>query len=156
MADHLPVAGSAFLLAQVGAHAAARFAERVAALDLTPAHTGLVRLVAQDPGLSQQALAGLLGVVPSKVVGLVDDLERRGLVERRRGTADRRQHALFLTTEGDATLDGIRAAAAAHDAAVTEPLTAAEAKRLRTLLQKLADAHGLTPGVHPGYRSLPR
>ena len=50
-----PRFGSAFLLAQVGAHAAQRFTERIGELDLTPAQVGLLRLVASRPGQSQQA-----------------------------------------------------------------------------------------------------
>ena len=52
-----PVRQRASSLAQVGAHAGAAFTERIAELDLTPAQSGLVRLVASGPGQSQQALA---------------------------------------------------------------------------------------------------
>ncbi len=152
--DRLPPAGSAFLLAQIGAHAAARYAERVATIDLTPAGTGLLRLVAQRPGRSQQDLATALGVVPSKVVGLVDDLESHGLVERRRSTTDRRNYALHLTEHGMRVLGQIRDLATAHDAEMTSALTDQERSSLGVLLQKVADDQGLTPGVHPGYRSL--
>jgi hypothetical protein len=43
---------------------------------------------------------------------------------------------------------------AEHEADITAPLTRAERAELGRLLGKLADAHGLTPGVHPGYRKL--
>lgn len=151
----LPPAGTAFLLAQLGAHAAARYAERVARLDLTPAHTGLLRLVAREPGRSQQALAAQLGVVPSKVVALVDELEARQLVERRRSTTDRRNHALHLTESGLRTLADVRTVAVEHETDITAALTDEERRVLTELLQKVADSRGLTPGVHPGYRNLP-
>ncbi|MFD4871420.1 MarR family winged helix-turn-helix transcriptional regulator, partial [Streptomyces sp. NPDC058412] len=96
--------GAAFLLAQIGAHAAGRFAERVAALGLTPADVGLLRMVAGQPGRSQRALAEDLGVVPSRVVALIDVLEDKRLVERRRSVEDRRNHELHLTPEGRQTL----------------------------------------------------
>ncbi|MFD0571122.1 MarR family winged helix-turn-helix transcriptional regulator [Kitasatospora gansuensis] len=89
--------GAAFLLAQIGAHAAALFAERVAELGLTPADVGLLRMIAGRPGRSQRALATDLGVVPSRVVALIDNLETKGLVERRRSTEDRRNHELHLS-----------------------------------------------------------
>lgn len=151
-----PPAGSAFLLAQLGAHAAARYGERVAALDLAPAQTGLMRLVATEPGRSQQDLAAQLGVVPSKVVGLVDDLESRHLLERRRSTTDRRHYALHLTDLGREAMADIRTVAMEHDADITAALTGDERKLLVELLQRVADHQGLRPGVHPGYQTLRR
>jgi DNA-binding MarR family transcriptional regulator len=141
----------AFLLAQLGAHAAARYAERVAALDLTPAQTGLLRLVALDPGMSQQALASRLGVVPSKVVALVDDLEGRELVERRRNPGDRRHHALHLTSRGEQVLAQVGKVAREHEADTTAGLDDDQRQTLLELLASVAAAQGLTPGVHPGY-----
>jgi hypothetical protein len=58
-------AGSAFLLAQLGAHATTLFAERIAPLDLTPPQAGFLRLVAAEPGSSQQAIASRLGMTAS-------------------------------------------------------------------------------------------
>lgn len=146
--------GSAFLLAQLGAFAAARFAERIAELDLTPPQTGLIRAIAADPGQSQQALARLLGTPPSRLVALVDGLDERGLVERRRNSTDRRLHALHLTEAGRALLGRIATLARAHDDAMCAGLDADERAHLRALLGRLADGHGLTPGVHPGYRRI--
>jgi hypothetical protein len=57
--------GSAFLLAQLGAHGAAQFAQRISELDLTPPQAGLLRLIAWNPGQSQQAIAGKLGTLAS-------------------------------------------------------------------------------------------
>jgi len=64
--------GVAFLLAQLGAHGAARFAERLTVLRLRPAHAGILRLIAAEPGLNQRELAVRLRAVPSRVVALVD------------------------------------------------------------------------------------
>jgi DNA-binding MarR family transcriptional regulator len=145
----------AFLLAQLGAHAAELFKERAAALEFTRPQAGLLRLIARQPGQSQQALAATLGTPPSRLVALADDLERRGLIERRRNPVDRRNYALHLTDPGRAALRELSAAAAEHEAAITEPLAADERAQLHRLLTTLAAAHGLTPGVHPGYRALP-
>lgn len=147
-----PVPGPAFLLAQLGACAAARFAERVAALELTPAQTGLLRAVATGPGRSQQELARHLGTPPSRLVALVDGLDERGLLERRRNPDDRRLHALHLTDAGRELLGRIGQVAREHDADVCAPLGADEREVLAGLLRRIADAQGLTPGVHPGYR----
>jgi DNA-binding MarR family transcriptional regulator len=154
-AEGLPVAGSAFLLTQLGTHCAQAFARRIGELDLTPPQTGLLRAVAQAPGSSQQALAELLGTPATRLVALVDGLEERGLVERRRNPADRRLHAVHLTDAGTALLRDIGRIAREHDDAVLASLGAEERARLHELLSKLAADRGLTPGVHPGYRTLP-
>ena len=142
---------NSFLLAQIGAHAAAGFAKRIADLDLTPAQAGLLRLVATQPGQSQQELARQLRTPPSRLVLLVDHLEERGLIERRRNPDDRRHHALYLTAEGGQFL-GTRLgpAAAAHEDDICAGLTAAEREQLRGLLHRIAEQQGLILGVHPG------
>ncbi len=150
----VPPAGCAFLLTQLGTHVASAFAERIARLDLTPPQTGLMRVVASEPGRSQQALAQQLGTPPTRLVALVDGLEERGLLERRRNPQDRRLHAVHLGPAGEELMAGIRNVAREHEDAVLAPLDDDERARLRELLGKLADAHGLTPGVHPGYRHL--
>jgi DNA-binding MarR family transcriptional regulator len=147
--------GAAFLLAQLGAHAAGRYAEKVAALELDPAQTGVLHLIARRPGQSQQALADQLGVAASRVVALVDGLESRGLLARQRSATDRRNYELHLTDDGQALLTRLREVAVAHEKDMTTALSADERATLVELLQKVADQQGLTPGVHPGYRRLP-
>ncbi|WP_328300966.1 MarR family transcriptional regulator [Streptomyces sp. NBC_00435] len=149
-----PSDGVAFLLAQLGAHAAGRFSERVSALGLTPAQAGLLRLLARTPGRSQRELADVLGMPPSRFVAFADDLEARGLIERRRNPEDRRLYALFLADAGTSLLGSLREVASAHEQQVCEPLSAEEREQLAALLGRLAEAQGLTPGVHPGYRSV--
>src|SRR5579884_3946353 len=93
----------AFLLAQVGAHAATQFGDRLAPLQLSRPHVGILNVVGAGAGLSQQALGEVLGILPSRLVQLVDELEERGLVERRDSAEDRRSYALHLTDKGRRT-----------------------------------------------------
>ena len=144
--------GNAFLLAQIGAHAAARFAQRIAEIDLTPGQAGLLRLITWQPGQSQRALARRLGTPPSRLVHLVDELERRGLIERRQNPADRRNHALYLTSDGSAFMGRLGRIGAAHEDEISGALSAAEKRQLNDLLTRMAAQQGLTVGVHPGYR----
>lgn len=146
--------GAAFLLTQIGTLAAARFAERIGELDLTPPQTGLLRAVAVTPGQSQQALARHLGTPPSRLVALVDDLAERGLLERRRNPDDRRLHALHLTDAGRELMRRIGEVARAHDDDICRGLDEHERVTLAALLARIAADHDLTPGVHPGYRRL--
>jgi DNA-binding MarR family transcriptional regulator len=142
----------AFLLAQVGGHAAASFAERLRALDLVPANAGILRIVQATEGISQQALGSELGVAPSRLVALIDDLEERGLVERRDQPSDRRSYALYLTSKGKDVLKRIAQVAREHQRALCAALTDTEREQLARLLKRI----GLRPGVHPGFGRLAR
>jgi DNA-binding MarR family transcriptional regulator len=148
--------GVAFLLAQLGHRAAELFAERIASIALTPPCAGILRAIAADPGRSQQALSEQLGLLPSRVVAFVDDLEKRGYVERRRNPDDRRLHALHLTASGKKLIRKLSELASQHEALLTAGLSAKQRSDLRTLLATVAGRQGLTPRVHPGYRSLGR
>lgn len=150
----VPPATVAFLLSQLGAHSAKVFAEMLGAVDLRPPEAGLLRLIAATPGQSQQAVAAVLGTPPSRLVHMVDELERRGLVERRRNPNDRRHHALHLSADGERLLEQVAAIAAEHDDRLCAGLSAAERDQLRALLSRAAERQGLTSGVHPGYRAL--
>jgi len=148
-----PRVGAAFLLAQLGAHGAQLFAERIAELDLTPAQAGLLRLLASTPGRSQRELADDLGMPASRFVPFADKLEERGLIERRRNTSDRRLYALHLTDQGLNLLAELRKAGAAHEQEICQALSPDEHQQLIDLLSRIAEQQQLTPGVHPGYRS---
>jgi DNA-binding MarR family transcriptional regulator len=149
-----PPDGVAFLLAQLGAHASRLFAERVGALELTPAQAGLLRSVAGRPGRSQREVAAELGMPPSRFVPFADELERRGLIERRKNPGDRRLHALHLTDAGAALLVGLREVGMAHETQLCAGLSPDERGHLIGLLRRVAAQQELTPGVHPGYRSI--
>jgi DNA-binding MarR family transcriptional regulator len=144
--------GNAFLLAQLGAHAAARFSDHIKALELSPAQAGVLRLIAWQPGRSQQEIARTLGTPPSRLVLLIDGLEQRGLVDRRRGHGDRRQYALYLTDAGAGFMGQLAEVAAAHEDDICAGLDAGERAHLTGLLERIAARQGLTSGVHPGYR----
>lgn len=144
----------AFLLSQVGAHASARFAERLESLGLKPPHAGVLRVIEEADGLSQQALGERLGLFPSRLVGMLDDLEARGLVERRDSPTDRRSYALYLTGAGREALERIRRVGQEHQDALCAALDHQEQSQLASLLARIAAEQGLTPGVHPGFRKL--
>jgi DNA-binding MarR family transcriptional regulator len=149
-----PADGLAFLLSQVGSHSSARFAVRLEPLGLKPPHAGILRVVQQADGLSQQALAERLGMFPSRLVGLIDELERRGLVERRNSPADRRSYALFLTGAGREVMERIDDVSREHQASICGALDDVERAQLAGFLRRIANEQGLTPGVHPGFREL--
>jgi DNA-binding MarR family transcriptional regulator len=147
---------TAFLLAQIGAHAATQFGERLNGLQLMRPHAGILRLIGLTPGLSQQALARRLGILPSQLVALLDELEERGLIERRQDATDRRTYALHLTRSGRDVAEQISRIAREHDDAICAALDIHERQQLNALLGRIAEQQGLTPGVHPGYSRLGR
>jgi DNA-binding MarR family transcriptional regulator len=144
----------AFLLSQVGAHSSARFAERLEPLGLKPQHAGILRVINEADGLSQQALGERLGMFPSRLVGVLDDLERLGLVERRDSPTDRRSYALYLTEAGREAQERIGRIGQEHQAALCAALTPSERAQLTEYLARIAAEQGLKPGVHPGFRKL--
>lgn len=153
-ADKAP-SSLAFLLSQVGIHAASQFAERLAKIDLQPPLFRILNLVDAAEGRSQQAIGEAIQVPPSRMVALVDELERRGLVERRPNPDDRRVRALYLTRKGRQRLARGREIAQAHEEALTAGLEPADRDRLTQLLQQIVDKQTIGRGVHPGLSAKP-
>ena len=145
-----PRGGVAFLLVQLGTHVAGLFGERLKPLGLEPRQAGMLVRLAQNNGRSQQAIAELMGLTPTRMVFLTDELEELGLVERRRNPADRRSHALYLTEAGTTMLARVREVTRAHEAATTVGLSDAERDQLTVLLQRVAAGQGLAEHSLPG------
>jgi DNA-binding MarR family transcriptional regulator len=145
---------AAFLLAQIGAHAARKFADRLLPLNLTPPHVGILGVLRRSGGLSQQDLAAILHMHPSSLVAIIDELEERGLVKRLDCPDDRRIYQLQLTDKGQAILGDIGRIGHEHNKSLCAALSEEEREQLRGLLQRVADEQGLTPGVHPGFGRL--
>ena len=142
----------AFLLAQLGADASAAFEQAIAPLGITASEAGLLRLIGRNPGLGQKAASEQLGVRPSRVVAVLDRLEDRGQIERRRSSTDRRSHELHLTPAGQQTLAALRPIADEHEAAFTRGLDEADLDRLATCLEAIATTRGLSRDVHRNTR----
>jgi DNA-binding MarR family transcriptional regulator len=145
----------AALLAQLGQHSADRFSARIAELDLTGPQAGILRAIAGEPGRSQQALSEQLGLLPSRVVAFIDDLERRTLLQRRRNPGDRRLYALYLTEQGEALMNELAAVSEAHEAEITTGLSEEQRSQLSQLLTDLAERQQLAGG-QSGYPSMGR
>jgi DNA-binding MarR family transcriptional regulator len=105
----------------------------------------LVALLATGP-ISQQQLADKMRVNRTLMVGIVDQLERRGWVERRRVPDDRRSYRLHVTPAGEAAVAEMEPRVREASAAMAARLTAAERRRLNELLRDLiATADRLIP-----------
>jgi DNA-binding MarR family transcriptional regulator len=139
------------LLSQIGTHAALAFGRKISGFGVSPPHFGMLRWIHRNEGKNQRELASHLGVVPSRMVVLLDELETKGLVERRRSPQDRRSQQLQLTLKGSRLLEKVEQIAMAHDADLGSGLTETEIETLIELCAKLAAHRGLSPHGHPGY-----
>lgn len=149
-----PAVGVAFLLSQVGAHAALGFAERLQAIALAPYHAGILRILGSNPGITQQTLSSLLGMFPSRLVLLLDELEKRSLIERRKHPTDRRRHRLALTKAGRQALTKVGQLTAQLERHLLAALHAKEKRNLFDVLTRIVSQQQITPSVHPAYRQL--
>ncbi|KPK09359.1 MAG: hypothetical protein AMJ64_00490 [Betaproteobacteria bacterium SG8_39] len=104
--------------------------------DLSPGRAGLLMLIEANPGVTQSRLAQAMALDRSTMVGVLDALESRGWLERRKGS-DRRTNGLWLTRGGRLLLARVKRRIADHEARVTARLTGAERARLLMLLGKL-------------------
>jgi DNA-binding MarR family transcriptional regulator len=139
-----------FLISQLGFFSSRRFTEALEPLGIGPREFLLLRFVAASGGQSQQALAERLGVPPSRMVALIDDLEGRGLVERRPDPEDRRIRAVHLTRKGGQTLERAAEVAIEYERKLCSPLAEDERDQLIDLLQKVQESQTELRGVHPG------
>src|ERR1700750_105855 len=133
-------ARAAYLLARVGRTQSVRFGERMRALVLRPKHFAVLNAIALSDGASQQEIGGHMGLDPSGLVGAIDELERMGLVARRRDPGDRRRSLLGLTEDGTATLRRARRLVTDGARELLGPLDDDEVGALVALLGKVAAA----------------
>ncbi|MBU2669333.1 MarR family transcriptional regulator [Actinoplanes bogorensis] len=128
-------------LAGRGAAAGARVRDALAGAGLTLRSSFTLRLLAEGP-VGQQALIDLLGVDPSALVAVLNELEGLGLVSRQRDPADRRRHIVTMTAEGAGALRAVDQVLAQADDELFAALSPAERDQLARLLDKIADDCG--------------
>jgi len=104
---------------------------------LSPGRVGLLVYIDANPGVTQSRLAEAAERDRSTLVGVLDQLEARGLIERRRG-ADRRTNGLWLTRGGRRLLGRELQAIGRHERRIAARLTAAERRQLLELLGRIA------------------
>jgi DNA-binding MarR family transcriptional regulator len=126
-------------------------------LGLRPAQFSVLSVMDANPGRRQSEIAAALGIRQANLVGLIDELDRRGLAKRRRLPADRRSHALTLTAKGSTLLNKALALQARYEQRLVSELGATEHARLITTLTKLhrvlTEVNGAAPiGPAPSRR----
>jgi MarR family transcriptional regulator, lower aerobic nicotinate degradation pathway regulator len=141
------VASSLFLLKRLGFAAKHRSVEEYDKAGLNPYHHAILALLDEGVPETQAAIADALGYDRGTLVGLLDELEKHGLVERKRDPEDRRRHLVRLTADGKRTLARLRALAKRVEDEFLAPLDAEQRESLHALLLELAVRH--EPGCAP-------
>jgi DNA-binding MarR family transcriptional regulator len=105
--------------------------------ELSPGRIGILVLIEANPGVTQSLLAEAVKLDRSTMVGVLDWLEDRKLIERRRGE-DRRTNGLWLTRSGKTMVARLRRRIEAHEQRIGSRLTVEEREQLIALLGKLS------------------
>jgi DNA-binding MarR family transcriptional regulator len=111
----------------------------VAELDLTQKQTATLWLIHSNSGVSQVSLATTLGMDRATMMAVVDRLEERGLVIRKRSVTDRRRQELYLTPAGQSLLGKVKARIARHEERFKSLFTRSELAALLSALRKFRD-----------------
>lgn len=117
----------------------ADFNDALAELGLRPAQFAILALIGENPGASQSSVSAALGIQKANFVSTIADLEKRGLVLRRKSVADGRTNALELTARGRRLRERAAELQSVHEARVTARLGARGREQLLELLGKLSE-----------------
>jgi DNA-binding MarR family transcriptional regulator len=126
-----------------------RTAEALDTIGLTPALFALLNVLGAREGTIQQQLSSDMGIDPSAMVKLINELEDAGLAERRRRPGDRRAWEVIITAKGRRSLERARRLIVQVEDEVLGGLAAAERRQLLALLRQAL--HSAPP--QPPWRS---
>jgi DNA-binding MarR family transcriptional regulator len=126
-----------FLLARASSAALRAANAALEPFGLKTRHYATLQLTAEEDGVSQREIATALGLDPSAVVGLVDDLEELGFVVRISSPVDRRTRIVSITAAGRAVLNTARAAAESVHHAILANLSPKDRQDLMDLLRRI-------------------
>jgi DNA-binding MarR family transcriptional regulator len=135
------VASSTFLLKRLGFAAKDRSMKAYEQTGLHPYHYAILLVLDEGSRDTQGSIADALGYDRGQLVGLLDELEERKLVERRRDPNDRRRHLVRLTSEGTRMLGRLRRITREIEDEFLGPLSEQERADLHELLLRLAEKH---------------
>lgn len=139
-----------FMLSQLGFETSLRFSQLMAELELEPRQFALMRAIGSADGQSQNAVGEWLRIPPSSMVGVIDHLEARGLVERRLHASDRRSRTLHMTSQGRKVLERATELAIGLEQTICRGVSEYDREHLLDTLARVTDNLGLVQGLHPG------
>jgi DNA-binding MarR family transcriptional regulator len=142
---------SSFLLKRLGMLAKERTLDAYEEAGFSPYHYATLAVLDEGTRETQGEIADVLGYDKGQLVGILDELEERGFVERRRDPSDRRRHVVSLTPGGRRALARLRTLARRIDDDYLAPLSEEDRETLHALLLRLAEVH--EPRCAPPVRS---
>jgi DNA-binding MarR family transcriptional regulator len=113
------------------------FLERMAIYTLRPVDFSVLSLITHNPGITSRQLCSTLGILPPNLVGIVNALEKRELIQRQPHPRDGRAMGLHLTAAGQKLMRDAERTAAELEAQAAARLTEGETKTLIRLLKKI-------------------
>jgi len=113
------------------------FLERMAPYDLRVVDFSVLTLIGHNPGITSRQLCHALAILPPNVVGMIKQLEKRGLVEKRTHPSDRRAQGLYLTPAGSALQTTSQGVVASLESEAVTHLSETERETLIRLLRKV-------------------
>jgi DNA-binding MarR family transcriptional regulator len=135
------VKSTTFLLKRLGFSAKDSAMEAYERSGLSPYHHAVLVVLDEGSRDTQGSIADALSYDRGQLVGLLDELEEKELVERRRDPKDRRRHTVRLTSEGKRALTKLRTLASGLEDEFLAPLDEREREKLHALLLRLAEHH---------------
>src|SRR5262245_28682515 len=109
----------------------------LARAEIRISHYSVLAIIEANSGLAQSAVAEAVGIEPARLVRVLDELERRGWIQRMRSATDRRSHALYLTQDGQKAFAHVKDLARQHETHVIERLGAAKYESLMRMLKEI-------------------
>lgn len=113
--------------------------ESLSELELRPVHYALLLMVDKNPGASQTGVCEALGIQKANCVPTMSDLQRRGLILRRKSASDARSYELHITAKGRRILQRAAEVQASHERKLIERIGIDGRDQLLDLLGKLTD-----------------
>jgi MarR family transcriptional regulator, lower aerobic nicotinate degradation pathway regulator len=134
-------ASPSYALKRLGMLLKARIAEALEPTGLSSYHHAVLALLEEEPSETQAQIADALGYDRSHLVGVLDELEKRGLIARERDPDDRRRHVVSLTPDGKRALDRLRALTSRTEDEFFAMLDPGERSALQSLLSRVLAGH---------------
>jgi DNA-binding MarR family transcriptional regulator len=135
------VDSTTFLLKRLGFAAKEQALGAYERTGLHPYHHAVLAVLDEGTRETQGEIADVLGYDRGQLVGLLDELEQKGFVERRRDPADRRRHIVRMTPEGERALAKLRTLSAGLEDDFLTGLDEGRRAELHALLLQLAERH---------------
>jgi MarR family transcriptional regulator, lower aerobic nicotinate degradation pathway regulator len=142
------ICSTAHLLKRLGMEIKEAYREAFEEAGASPFHYSVLAVLEESPRETQATIADSLGYDRSWLVGLLDELEDKGLIERRRDAADRRRHVVTLLPAGKQQLAELRAISKGVEDKFLAPLEPEQRASLHELLLQLTAHHD--PRYAPG------